>query len=121
MCDSLSSVWGHLVHFANFPMLRFSKGYCCHNFRSISNFIISMLVMREYRLLLFWPSVKSYKVLWFEIFVNIGPYRAGISKCYSPYGFHLISAELHETLATKVEYSLLLSWQSAKFKNFVAV
>ncbi len=28
MPDSLSLVWGHLVHFAKFPMLRFSKGYC---------------------------------------------------------------------------------------------
>ncbi len=28
----LSSVWGHSVHFAKFPMLRFSKGYCCPSF-----------------------------------------------------------------------------------------
>ncbi len=27
MSDCLSSVWGHLVHFAKFPKLRFSKGY----------------------------------------------------------------------------------------------
>ncbi len=31
-----------------------------------------------------------------------------ISKCYSPYGFRLISAKLLATLATVVEYSLLL-------------
>ncbi len=30
----LSSVWGH-VHFAKFPMLRFSKGYCSHTFHPI--------------------------------------------------------------------------------------
>ncbi len=27
MSDSSSSDWGHLVHFENFPMLRFLKGY----------------------------------------------------------------------------------------------
>ncbi len=32
----LSSVWGHSVHFAIFPMLRFSKGHCPHGFRPIS-------------------------------------------------------------------------------------
>ncbi len=32
--NSLSLVWGHSVHFAKFPMLRFSKGYCSPSFRS---------------------------------------------------------------------------------------
>ena len=32
----LSSIWGHSVHFAKFPMLRFSKGYCCPSFHPIS-------------------------------------------------------------------------------------
>ncbi len=32
----LSSAWGHSVHFPKFPMLRFSKGYCCHSFHPIS-------------------------------------------------------------------------------------
>ncbi len=36
MPNSLSLVWGHSVHFAKFPMLRFSKGYCSPSFRSIS-------------------------------------------------------------------------------------
>ncbi len=36
MPDSLSLVWGHSVHFAKFPLLRFSKGYCSPSFHSIS-------------------------------------------------------------------------------------
>ena len=32
----LSSVWGHSVHVPKFPMLRLSKGYCCHSFHPIS-------------------------------------------------------------------------------------
>ena len=32
----LSSVWGHSVHFAKFPVLRFSKGHCCYTFHPIS-------------------------------------------------------------------------------------
>ena len=36
MSDSLRSLWGHLVHFAKFLMLRFLKGYCFHSFHPIS-------------------------------------------------------------------------------------
>ena len=36
MSDFLILVWGHSVHFAKFPMLRFSKGYCSPSFHSIS-------------------------------------------------------------------------------------
>ncbi len=32
----LSSVRGHSVHFAKFPTLRFSKGYCFHSFHPSS-------------------------------------------------------------------------------------
>ena len=34
--DSVSSVWGHSVHFAKFLMLGLSKGYYSHNFHPIS-------------------------------------------------------------------------------------
>ncbi len=36
LSESLSSVWNHLVHLAKFWMFRFSKGYSCHSFHSIS-------------------------------------------------------------------------------------
>ena len=36
MSDSLILVWVCSVHFAKFPMLRFSRGYCSHSFYSIS-------------------------------------------------------------------------------------
>ena len=35
MSESLSSVWGHSVHFAKFLILKLSKGYCSHTFHSI--------------------------------------------------------------------------------------
>ncbi len=85
-CLILCSVWDHSVHFAKFLMLRFSKDYCqSHTFHSISTklFIVSMLVMRKCRLLLFWQS--ALLAIWhFESFVNTGPYGAEISKCYFP-------------------------------------
>ena len=34
--DSLSSVWGHSVHFVKYLRWRFSKSYCPHSFHSIS-------------------------------------------------------------------------------------
>ncbi len=37
MSDSLSLVWGHSVHFAKFPMLRFSGGYTAPTIGSILN------------------------------------------------------------------------------------
>ncbi len=36
MSDASSSGWGHSVHFAKSPMLRFSKGYCSDSFHPIS-------------------------------------------------------------------------------------
>ncbi len=52
--DSSSSLWIHSVRFAKFPMLRFSKGYCGHNFSRFQlNFMLNMLVIGGYRLLLF--------------------------------------------------------------------
>ncbi len=32
----LSSVWGHSVYFAKFPILRFLIGYCSHSFHPMS-------------------------------------------------------------------------------------
>ncbi len=51
MADPLNLAWDHSVHFAIFPILRFSKLYSSPIFiRFQPNFIVSMLVMREYRL-----------------------------------------------------------------------
>ena len=36
MSDSITSVWGHFVHFAKFPVLRFSKGGYSRSFSPIS-------------------------------------------------------------------------------------
>ncbi len=60
MTDSLLSVCGLLLHFAIFPMFRFSKDYCKISdllppffIQFQPNFILRMLVIREYRLLYF--------------------------------------------------------------------
>ena len=37
MPNSLNLVCGHSLHFAKFPILQFSKGYCSHIFHSISS------------------------------------------------------------------------------------
>ena len=60
--DSLSSVWRHSVHFAKFPMLGSSKGYCSQIFHFQPNFIARMLVMRKYRLLLFGDLPKIWNL-----------------------------------------------------------
>ncbi len=64
MSDSLCSIWAHSVHFANFPMFRLSKGYCCHSFHSISTKLYhNMLVMGATEAILFFsvdlPTVKN--------------------------------------------------------------
>ena len=51
MAESLSLAWGHSVHFAKFPMLRFQKATAPTVFIQFQpNFIVSMLVMKEFRL-----------------------------------------------------------------------
>ena len=58
MPDSLSLVWDHLVHFAKFPIPRFSKHY------SLNNFIQSIIIRGWYRLLIFLPICPKLKILW---------------------------------------------------------
>ncbi len=50
----LSSVWGHSVHFAKFPMLKFQKATAPTVFIQFQpNFMESMVIREEYRLLPF--------------------------------------------------------------------
>ncbi len=57
------SIWGRSVHFAKFPILRFSNGYCFHSFHSISSELYDKCVSNgEYRLFLFFAIYK--KKLW---------------------------------------------------------
>ena len=61
MPDSLSLAWGHSVHFAKFPILRFSKGY-------LWEFMRTLLTIGECRLLLFLTTGQVLQNLWhFEI------------------------------------------------------
>ncbi len=69
-------VWfgGNSVHFAKFPILQFLKICSSPNFHSIhSNFVQAILIMGQYRLLLFLTICQKSKILWhFEIFHNTG-------------------------------------------------
>ena len=79
MPESLSLVWGHLVHFVKFAMLRFSKGYCCHSFHSISGKLYCKYVGHEgIQAVTVLAICQNLKILWrFEIFVNTEPYGTG--------------------------------------------
>ncbi len=41
------------------------------------------------------PKIKNSMAL-YEMFLNTGPYGAGISKRYSSYSFHVMSPKLYE-------------------------
>ncbi len=81
MPDSLSLVWGHSVHFAKFPILQFSERYSFNNFYQISiklhvkyhnhGLILAITLFGDL------PKIKNFIALFFEIFVNTGPYGAG--------------------------------------------
>ncbi len=71
-----SSVWGHSVHFAKFPMFcRFSKGYSSHIFIQFQpNFMESMVIRGEIQLLLFGHLPKIKKILHLKMILNKGPF-----------------------------------------------
>ncbi len=62
--------------------------------------MINILVMGEYRLLLFLAIYPKLKLLWHFVKFMLTQDDTGleISKYFSPYGFHLISAKLHENI-----------------------
>ena len=71
--------------------------------------MINMLVMEEYRLLLFREICQKCQFYDTLKFLLIQDHMGlEISKCYYSYSFHLMSAELMRTLATMVQYRLLL-------------
>ena len=62
MPDSSSLVWGHSVHVEKFPTLQFLKLCSSPNFHPIHpNFMQGILIIGQYRLLLFWRSAKNLK------------------------------------------------------------
>ncbi len=78
MPDSLSLVWGHLVHFAKFPILQFFKLCSSLNFQLISSKPYARYPNHgAIQGVIFWQSAKNKKIWHFEIFRNIGPYAAG--------------------------------------------
>ncbi len=79
MADSLSLIWGHSMHFAKSPILRFSKHYSSPNFHPILSKIYSRHhIHGAIQAITFLAICQKLKKLWhFEIFVNTGPYGAG--------------------------------------------
>ena len=113
----MSLVWGHSLHFAKFPNLRFSKQYSFNTFHQISpNLIQSIIIRGQCRFFcfcfcfFFFAICQKLKILWhFEFFLNIATYMGlEISKPYASYSFHSMSVKRIRTLATVVEYMLLL-------------
>ncbi len=96
------------MHFAKFPILRFSKHHSFNSFHHNSAKLHTKYHNQGlYRLLHFLDDVPKI-ILWhFEIFVSTGRYRAGNSKRY-PYNFHPMSAKFMTTLLTTGECQLLL-------------
>ncbi len=105
MPDCLSLVWGHFVHFAKFPILRFSKRYSFNSFiRFQPNFI------QKYHNYYFFGSLTKLKKFWyFGIFVNTALNGTGHFKTLPlPQFSSYVSQTWWEHWATMVEYRLLL-------------
>ncbi len=79
MLDSLILVWGHSVHFANCPILRFSKQYSFNGFHQISTKLNTKYHNQEIiQTITFLAICQRLKILWhFETFINTGTYGAG--------------------------------------------
>ncbi len=126
MPDSLSLVCGHSVHFATFPILRFSKHYSFVTvfIRIQPNFIQSIIIGANiYSLLLFGdqPKVKNYIALCNVCQYNtLGDWK--FQNATPPTVFISCQPNFMRTLATMVEYRLLLFLAIGQsFKHFVAL
>ncbi len=65
MSDPLRGIWSDSVHFAIFPMLKFSKSYCSHTFIQFQQRCMESMVIRvKYKLLFFWLYAKLRKNIW---------------------------------------------------------
>ncbi len=123
MSGHSSSVWGHSVHSAKFPMLRFLKGYCSHNFHSVSTKLYGKHGnQRGIQAITFFvnpPKIKTFSALLnFLLTQEMG---LEISKRYS-YIFHPLSAKLYADIGYHggIQAITFLGNQ-ASFKNFVAL
>ena len=118
MPSSLSLVWGHSVHFAEFPILRFSKHNSFNSFHQISTKLHTKYHNQGLiTLLLTWRSGKSEKFYGtLKIFKTQDHMGLEISKSYSSYRFHLMSAKRNEDIGLLwCNTGCYFSCQSAKF------
>ena len=83
MSDSLSSIQGHSVHFAKFPMLIFSKGYCSHRFYPISTKLYGKHGNQVgIQAIDFWGSRPSFKNIHGTLTISHLSYSFNIRKLY---------------------------------------
>ncbi len=66
----------HLVHFAKFAMLRFSKGYCSPSFHPVSTKLYEGMVIRGKYLFCQSAVLKTFYIT-LGIFVSTGPCVSG--------------------------------------------
>ncbi len=96
MPDSLSLVWGHLVHFANFPILQFLKLNYFHLIHQ--NFKQGIIIIQAVTFLAICPKLQK---LWhFEIFLI--QERMQLEFSISPTIFIGVHSDFVTTLATMV-------------------
>ncbi len=84
---ALSSVWGHSVHFAKFPMLRSAKGYCSHSFYLISTKLCDKYTSDGGIYGLTFYDLPKIKILWHLQFLlayyGAGDFKAPLLKFLS--------------------------------------
>ena len=126
MPDSLSMVWGHLVHFAKFPILRFSKGYSLNRFHQISTKLHTkdhnQGLIQAVTFFSDLPKIKKYGTL--KFLSTQSHMGLEISKRYSSYSFHTKSAKLNEDIGYHGGIQLqaiTFLGNRTRFKNFVAL
>ncbi len=116
----MSSVWGHLVHFAKFPMLRFLKGYCSQSFHSISTKLYCKYVSQEgIQATTFGNKIKN--IFYGTLNFLTQDYGAGNFKRYS-YSLNLIWAKLYEDISHHGGiHSITFLGNRANVTNFVVL
>ncbi len=117
--DSLCLVWGHSVHFANFPIPRVSKHYSFNIFHQILTKLHTKYpnlgLMQA--ITFFWQSAKNEKKIGtLKFFSTQDRMGLEISKRFSSYSFYLMSAKLYEDISYHGGIqTVAFVWQSAKF------
>ena len=102
MPDSFSLVWGHSVHFAKFPILRFSKHYSFNSFHQTSTERYTKYHNPGviYDIVFFFRSARNSKYYGtLKCLLTQDHMGLEMSKCYSSYSFRPMSAKFYEGIS----------------------